>query len=296
MVYLHKRNNNIPEAQKLEKLSEAVPQSEEAVELIYSFHWENLPTNAPTPRTRSSDASKKTKRFVWDDTAIMDSMEEVDTQEEISAEVVGATHDLKVLFLGEQQVGVKSILYECNLKQDTQSSSDCVSPQQASVYRDLISHESDLVNLEAWTFEMAQKENIPRLEFFTGAGVAVIVYSVADRWSFDSLEFWAKELSNTFLVPPPIVIVGNKTDLRDHPVRDDEDMFEEPVTKEEGEAFCRDIAKQLSETSESHPIIFLETSSITGQGISELLNTIVELWMTSERPSMPAMEASVIKR
>lgn len=282
---------------KPENLAKAVPQSEEAVELIYSFHWENLPVNTPTPRTScSEDEGPQKKRFIWDDTSEMESLDEVTAQEEQVYEFTGKSHDLKVLFLGEQQVGVKSILFECNLKQGKDASLDDASPHTSAVYRDSIAHDDALVNLEVWSFEMAQRENIPRLEFFTGAGVAVIVYSVADRWSFDSLEFWIKELTNTFLVPPPVVIVGNKTDLRDYPVHEEDDVFEEPVTATEGEAFCQRIAKQLSGTTGSHPLMFLETSSVTGQGISDLLNTIVDLWFASERPSMPAMEASVIKR
>jgi GTPase SAR1 family protein len=103
-----------------------------------------------------------------------------------------------------------------------------------------------------------------------------------------------REVSNAFLIPPPIIIVGNKTDLRDHPVYDDEDdEVDIPVSKEEARAYCEEVAKTLGENGQSHPLFFIETSTITGEGISELLKKIVDFWQANERPSMPATEQHV---
>ncbi|MFW9913130.1 MAG: hypothetical protein ACFFEU_11695, partial [Candidatus Thorarchaeota archaeon] len=264
-----------------------VPQSDEAVKLIYNFHWENLPVNTPTPRTKSSEEEPKKPKFLWDDEGEMESLEDVRPTEEPAPELLGDSHELKTLFLGEAQVGVKSILFECNLKE---------AEDLSYVYRDVVQHGDNLVGVNVWTFEGSQAARIPRQEFFTGTGVAVLVYSVADRWSFDSLDFWIKELTSVFLVPPPMIIVGNKTDLRDHPVYGDEEEFEPPVTTAEGEEFCKKMANELGESGEAHPIVFMETSSITGAGISDLLGAMIDLWLTSERPSMPAVESHVIKR
>jgi GTPase SAR1 family protein len=264
-----------------------VPQSEEAVKLIYNFHWENLPTNTPTPRTQSSEeAGPKRAKFIWDDEGEMESLEDVRPAEEQAPELLGDSHELKALVLGESQVGVKSILFECNLKE---------AEDLPYIYRDVVDHDDNVIGINVWTFEGSQAARIPRQEFFTGTGVAVLVYSVADRWSFDSLDFWVKELTSTFLVPPPIIIVGNKTDLRDHPVYGDEEEFDPPVTTVEGEEFCKKMATELGESGTAHPIIFMETSSITGAGISELLSTIIDLWLTNERPSMPSVDSHVTK-
>ena len=264
-----------------------VPQSEEAVKLIYNFHWENLPVNTPTPRTQASEEKDPKKpKFLWDDEGEMESLDDIKPTEEPAPELLGDSHELKTLFLGEAQVGVKSILFECNLKE---------AEDLPYVYRDVIQHDDNLVGVNVWTFEGSQAARIPRQEFFTGTGIAVLAYSVADRWSFDSLDFWIKELTSVFLVPPPIIVVGNKTDLRDHPVFGDEEEFDPPVTTQEGEEFCQKMAKELGENGAAHPIIFMETSSITGAGISDLLSTMIDLWLTNERPSMPAVEAHAIK-
>jgi GTPase SAR1 family protein len=132
---------------------------------------------------------------------------------------------------------------------------------------------------------------VPKTEFYTGSGIVALVYSVADRWSFDSLDFWVREVANAFLIPPPIIIVGNKTDLRDHPVYEDEDdEVDIPVSTEEASEFCSQVAKTLGENGQTHPVFFIETSTITGQGIADLLNKIVDFWQANERPSMPATE------
>ncbi len=279
-----------------------VPQSEEATKLIYSFHLENLPVNAPTPRTESSSESDpKRKKFLWDEPAEMEALEELVPEEEAAAAEMAAASDdgllqLKALFLGEQQVGVKSLLFECNLKLGQHDESLGSSTEKPFIYSNLVEHEEHNVQVNVWSFEKTMEARVARTDFFTGAGMAVIVYSVADRWSFESLDFWIKELTTSFLIPPPIIIVGNKTDLRDHPVYGEEEEFDVPVTTEEGQAFCDQIAKKIGHNGQKHPLFFIETSSVTGSGVSELLAKIIDLWLINERPSMPAVETDVIKR
>ncbi len=84
--------------------------------------------------------------------------------------------------------------------------------------------------------------------------------------------------------------------MRDSLYASDEEEFETPVTTEEGREFCTRAAKQLGVNGQSHPLLFMETSSVTGQGIAELLNNIVDLWLTNERPSMPAVESHTVSK
>ncbi len=278
-----------------------VPQSEEATKLIYSFHWENLPVNTPTPRTEAKSKPKK-QRFNWDEPVEVEGVKELAPEGDAvhTSEVIAETDEellqLKVLFLGEQRVGVKSILFECNLKLGHHEHTVESSKDKPYIYSNVVDHDGKNVQVNVWTFEKSMEARLPRTDFFTGSGIAVIVYSSADRWSFDSLDFWMKELSNTFLIPPPVIIVGNKADLRDSLYASDEEEFETPVTTEEGREFCTRAAKQLGVNGQSHPLLFMETSSVTGQGIAELLNNIVDLWLTNERPSMPAVESHTVSK
>lgn len=273
-----------------------VPRSDEVKELVYSFHSENIPTSTPTPRTQSSDDTDEATpvKFIWDEPEVIASIEDVSQEMKPSAEDISDLFDLKVLFLGEEGVGVNSIIFECNLKLGNDYSSLNLPPTKPFTFSNIVEHNGTNVRVDAWTFPKSMDAKVPKTEFYTGSGIVVLVYSVADRWSFDSLDFWVREVSNAFLIPPPIIIVGNKTDLRDHPVYDDEDdEVDVPVSTEEARDYCDKVAKTLGENGQSHPLFFIEASTITGQGISELLNKIVDFWQSNERPSMPATEQYV---
>ena len=266
-----------------------IPASEEVKGLVFSFHGENIPTSTSTPRTQSMDESKSVK-FIWDDPENVASLEDISQDEKSMPEGVPDFLDLKVLFLGEEGVGVNSIIFECNLKLGNDYSSLDLPPTRPFTFSNIIERNDANVRVDAWTFQKSTEAKVPKTEFYTGSGIVVLVYSVAERWSFDSLDFWIREVSNAFLIPPPIIVVGNKTDLRDHPVYDDDDEVEIPVSTEEVREYCENVARTLGENGQTHPLFFIETSTITGQGITELLNKIIDFWQSNERPSMPATE------
>ncbi|RDE12434.1 MAG: hypothetical protein C4K49_10155 [Candidatus Thorarchaeota archaeon] len=270
---------------------DTVPNSDEANELIVSFHMENIPKDAAPPPTREPvEAAPTPKHFVWDEPLGIEAPTEGTPR--ISVPTQDESADVKVIILGEQQVGVKSLLYECGMQLGTQGVSDDLIDGMAFVYSTEASCKDKRVRINAWPFEKVQEARVPRTEFFAGTGVAVIVYSVADRWSYDSLDFWTKEVVTAFPVPPPIIIVGTKTDLREHPVIT-EDEPEPPVTKEEGASYCARIAQQLGVNGQPHPVAFVETSSVTRSGIQELIQKIAELWLANESISMPALEPQI---
>ncbi len=267
-----------------------IPLSEEVTELVYSFHSKNIPTSTPTPRTQSTE-EKKPVKFVWDMPEEIPPIKDASDPDKVSTESVSDLLDLKVLLLGEDGVGINSILFESNLKLENDYSSLDLPPTEPFTYSNIIEYNQTNVRVDAWTFQKSIEEKIPKIEFYSGAGIVVLVYSIADRWSFESLDFWVREVSNTFLIPPPIIVVGNKKDLRDHPVYDDEDEKEDiPVTTEEARAYCEKAAKTIGENGQPHPLFFIETSTITGHGITDLLNKIIDFWQANERPSMPATE------
>ena len=267
-----------------------IPLSEEVTELVYSFHSKNIPTSTPTPRTQSTE-EKKPVKFVWDMPEEIPPIKDASDPDKVSTESVSDLLDLKVLLLGEDGVGINSILFESNLKLENDYSSLDLPPTEPFTYSNIIEYNQTNVRVDAWTFQKSIEEKIPKIEFYSGAGIVVLVYSIADRWSFESLDFWLREVSNTFLIPPPIIVVGNKKDLRDHPVYDDEDEKEDiPVTTEEARTYCAKAAKTIGENGQPHPLFFIETSTITGHGITDLLNKIIDFWQANERPSMPATE------
>ena len=264
-----------------------IPIDEQVQDLVYSFHPENLSTSVPTPRTQSSTDTGPVK-FIWDDPSVGASREE-----SFPLTPVSNFYELKTLFLGEDGVGINSILFECNLKLGNDYSTLNLPPTNPFTFSNIVQNKGENYRVDAWTFQNCTEAKVPKTEFYTGSGIVVLVFSVADRWSFDSLDFWVREVSNNFLIPPPIIIVGNKTDLRDHPVIDEDDEVDTPVSTEEARDYCNKVAKTLGENGHTHPLFFIETSTITGKGITELLNKIVDFWTTNERPSMPATEQHI---
>jgi len=118
----------------------------------------------------------------------------------------------KVLLLGETGVGKRTLKEKAGvvptiINEETQELS-------TYIYRKIIDGANHRIEMSVWSFDLAVKAKLPRQKFYDDAQLLVIVYAASDRWSFESLDFWLRESSITCKVTPPIVIVGNKIDLR----------------------------------------------------------------------------------
>ncbi len=182
----------------------------------------------------------------------------------------------KAIILGEDGVGKGSLLEKAGLEPMIEERES--EPPQTIQYIherlfELIDHR---VMLSVWSFDEAVRMDIARKEFYEGADALIIVYSASDRWSFQSLEFWLKEASSTIEGLPPIIIVGNKTDLRSD---SDKDAEEPPISRDEGFVFAEELAKKLGEDGRLHPVAFLETSCLTGEGVEDVFKTVSQLYV-----------------
>jgi GTPase SAR1 family protein len=81
-----------------------------------------------------------------------------------------------------------------------------------------------------------------------------------ERKSFDNLLNWVEECWTNAGKKIPIVVIGNKTDLRDQ-FKDNPVMQQTIVTTEEGQKMATEIANKGVHTS------FLETSAKTGLNV-----------------------------
>jgi GTPase SAR1 family protein len=130
------------------------------------------------------------------------------------------------------------------------------------------------VRLNVWSFDEAVRSKITRKEFYEEAEALIIVYAASDRWSFDSIDFWLKEATITTEDLPPIVITANKTDL----ITDvGEDTGDKPVTKEEGFALAEELAQRVGSEETLHPVAFIGTSCLTGEGVVDVFRTAAQL-------------------
>ncbi|MHA2264920.1 MAG: Rab family GTPase [Candidatus Thorarchaeota archaeon] len=192
-------------------------------------------------------------------------------EEATPAHVVKPLMEYKAIILGEENVGKASLIKNAGL--GSVPTEDLSSPFVHDKVFELTNYR---VKLYVWSFDEASLMKVPRAEFYFDTGVVIIVYSAADRWSFQSIDFWLKETLVTLDTVPPIVIVGNKADLRDAST-----PGQQPVSKDEGFKLSEELAKSHGADGKLHPVAFIETSCETGEGVEDVFKTASELALRS---------------
>ena len=105
-----------------------------------------------------------------------------------------------------------------------------------------------------------------RRRYYEGSSGIILVYAVNDRTSFDSASKWLVEAHGFMDQLPPLMIVGNKTDLR-HNLPPGE-----AITTEEGKAFAEKTAERLGTRA-----VFIETSAKTGKNIDATFEALTRM-------------------
>ncbi len=168
----------------------------------------------------------------------------------------------KVIVLGEDGVGKSSLLHA-----ESDSYPLITGTTPGHVYQRLVETPTHRVQLRSWSFDDAAKAGVSRREYYSDTDAVLIVYAVDDRWSFNSIDFWVKEVQSSLDHLPPIVIVGNKVDMRGG------ESVGATVSRDEGYKRAESLAHELSSGEGLHKVAFVETSCITGEGIDKLFYT-----------------------
>ncbi|MHA2003249.1 MAG: GTP-binding protein [Candidatus Thorarchaeota archaeon] len=116
------------------------------------------------------------------------------------------------------------------------------------------------VSIQIWDLAGQEHFKNVRSTFYRGAQGALAVYSTVERTSFDNIGNWLDEAWNNAGKKIPIVLIGNKIDLREQ-FKDNPVMQQTIVTTEQGQAMAKRIADRGAHAS------FLETSAKTGQNV-----------------------------
>ena len=104
-----------------------------------------------------------------------------------------------------------------------------------------------------------------RGSYFMGAKGLLLVYDVTNFLSFEELGSWMTEFHKTVKEKTPIILVGNKIDLR-------EAGIVPAITTEQGEK----KAKELRETFDTY-VHFVETSAKTGVNVDLAFDNLSEV-------------------
>ena len=102
--------------------------------------------------------------------------------------------------------------------------------------------------IQIW--DTAGQENFRSItrSYYKNTACAIIVYEISNKKSFENISSWKKKKKNTAPKSILMVLVGNKCDLDNR-----------EVTEEEGREFA-----------EKHGMLFFETSAKTGQNVEEV--------------------------
>jgi Ras-related protein Rab-6A len=180
----------------------------------------------------------------------------------------------KLIFLGDQSVGKSCILNR--FMNDT-----FTEDYQATIGLDFQSKNVQIDNqdIHLLLYDTAGQEKFRSLipMYTRDANIILLVYDISNRDSFIHLPDWIKDLTNIKMEEVIFALVGNKNDLDDKRV----------VNEEEGKKYA-----------EEHDFIFQEVSAKTGDGFSDLFyKNLFEKIRIKFRPGgqQPTTEVNDIK-
>eukprot|EP01017_Pseudomicrothorax_dubius_P019097 TRINITY_DN2102_c0_g1_i7.p1 TRINITY_DN2102_c0_g1~~TRINITY_DN2102_c0_g1_i7.p1 ORF type:complete len:237 (+),score=57.14 TRINITY_DN2102_c0_g1_i7:153-863(+) len=157
----------------------------------------------------------------------------------------------KIVFLGNQSVGKTSIINRFifdifDLKNHPTVGIDFVSK---TIYQG-----DKTIRLQLW--DTAGQERFRSLipSYIRDSSVAVVVYDVTSRQTFDDVDRWIKDVKDERGAEVLVVIVGNKSDLLDRQV----------------------TAEDLAEKAKRYECFGVEVSAKTGDKIQDMFNEIVQ--------------------
>jgi len=120
------------------------------------------------------------------------------------------------------------------------------------------------VKLQIWDLGGQPHFREVRKAFYVGASGGIVLYDITNRTSFENVKMWIAELIKHAKKKVPIVIVGNKIDLRTN----EGDYI--PTSK--GLELKRQIVKEFGVKA-----LFSETSAKTGENVDKVFKGITAL-------------------
>ena len=177
---------------------------------------------------------------------------------------------IKLIFVGEGAVGKTSLIAQY-------VDNKFVEEYVMTVGRDKAIKELDIngkkINIEIWDTPGQEKFNQVNKIFMKNTKIAIIVYSIIDKKSFENLNKWlnmVKEINkNDDLV---IGIVANKSDLFENQI----------VSKEEGEKFAKD-----------NNVLFFETSAKDYNSINKVFFELCKSYLENFGKNIPSTSQQI---
>jgi len=179
----------------------------------------------------------------------------------------GGKYRFKFIIIGDHEVGKTSIIRRF-------VENKFINDYRATIGLNVTTHKINLYDNEILfsIFDIGAQEYFKRFRktYYQGAKAAFIVFDVTDHQSFLNVPTWYKELKQFINDNQiPIVIVGNKSDLKEDRI----------LSYEEGAK----LVNQLSSMYFVGNMSYIETSALTGENIQDAFSLIAYHYITRNK-------------
>ena len=125
------------------------------------------------------------------------------------------------------------------------------------------------ITLQIW--DVAGQPNFQRIRksYYSGSSAGVMVFDVTNRDSMFNTEKWAKELLSSAEEKIPIILVGNKIDVREN--------SSDFVQHSEQLKYAKNLSKTLDLKVES-----IESSALSGFNVGKIFDIVVDRFSTPD--------------
>ena len=117
---------------------------------------------------------------------------------------------------------------------------------------------------QIWDLAGQQRFSAVREVYYRGTSGCLLVFDISRRSSFEYIPSWIAELlKNNSNRVVPIVLIGNKSDLRA--------TAKDPIMREQSEEYARSLSAWSGFT-----VPYIETSAKTGENVDEAFKTLLK--------------------
>jgi len=163
----------------------------------------------------------------------------------------------KFVIIGDHEVGKTSLVRRFV---DNKFSHD----YRATIGLNILSHSYEFYGnkIVYSLFDVGAQQYFKRFRqtYYLGAQAAFIVFDLTNRQSFEDVKEWYKELESFIGGREiPIILIGNKTDLKDQRI----------ISYDDGVKFVNDFSQKAN-----FKISYIETSALTGENVEDAFTLI----------------------
>ena len=177
---------------------------------------------------------------------------------------------IKLIFVGEGKVGKTSLISQYIEKKFEEEYTMTVGSDKT--YKELEINNKK-ISLEIWDTPGQKEFNAVSKIFMKNAKIAIIVYSIIDKKSFENLNHWLEMVNKSNKNQEVIIgIVANKSDLFENQI----------VSKEEGEKFAKD-----------NKVLFFETSAKDYNSINKVFVELCKNYLENFGKNIPSTSQQI---